>query len=81
LEKRDVPASQRDTDLVAGGRALEKLAADDTRKARVVELRFFGGLSMEETAQALGISVRTAHSDWAFARAWLYRELSGDTPV
>jgi DNA-directed RNA polymerase specialized sigma24 family protein len=38
-------------------------------------------MSMEETAQALGISVRTAHSDWAFARAWLYRELSGDTPV
>jgi DNA-directed RNA polymerase specialized sigma24 family protein len=44
----------------------------------VVELRFFGGLSMQESADALGVSLRTAHSDWAFARAWLYRELHAD---
>jgi RNA polymerase sigma factor (sigma-70 family) len=49
---------------------------EDARKAQVVELRFFGGLSIEETAQALGISARTVHSDWTFARAWLYRKLS-----
>jgi RNA polymerase sigma factor (TIGR02999 family) len=69
-----------DADLGALDRALEKLAAADPRKARVVELRFFGGLSMEETAEILGISLRTAHSDWAFARAWLYRALTADAP-
>ena len=79
LESVDVPVSGRDTDLVAIDRALEQLAAVDARKARVVELRFFGGLSMEEIAQALGISARTAHSDWAFARAWLYRALSDES--
>ena len=76
LESIELPASERDTDLVALDCALEKLAAEDARPARVVELRFFGGLSMEETARVLGVSVRTAHSDWAFARAWLYRALS-----
>src|SRR5262245_59779765 len=81
LESVDVPAREPDMDLVAVDRALEKLAAGDPRKARVVELRFFGGLSMEETAQALGISVRTAHNDWAIARAWLYRELSDEARV
>jgi RNA polymerase sigma factor (TIGR02999 family) len=79
LEAVELPASERDTDLVAIDRALEELAAEDARKARVVELRFFAGLSMEETAETLGISVRTAHSDWAFARAWLYRALSGES--
>jgi len=55
--------------------ALERLAREDPRKAQVVELRFFGGLSADETAEALGVSVRTVHADWAFARAWLYRAL------
>jgi RNA polymerase sigma factor (TIGR02999 family) len=77
LDSIDLPAAQLDADLVAVDRALEKLALGDARKARVVELRFFGGLSMEETAETLGISLRTAHNDWAFARAWLFRELSG----
>ena len=76
LDNVDVAAEQTGSDLVAIDRALEKLAVEDVRKARVVELRFFAGLSMEETAQALDISVRTAHSDWAFARAWLYRALT-----
>jgi RNA polymerase sigma-70 factor, ECF subfamily len=80
LEHVDLPAPQRDSDLVAVDCALEKLAAVDPRRARVVELRFFGGLSMEETARALGLSVRTAYSDWAFARAWLYRALSDGAP-
>ena len=77
LDLIDVPAAEPDADLVAIDDALERLAAEDPRKARVVELRFFGGLSMEETAQTLGISLRTAHNDWAFARAWLYRALTG----
>ena len=76
LEGIDVAAAEPDAVLVAIDEALEKLATEDPRKARVVELRFFGGLTMEETAQALGISLRTANNDWAFARAWLYRALT-----
>ena len=77
LDGIDLPAPQPDLDLVAVDEALGKLAVEDPRKARVVELRFFGGLSMEETAQTLGVSLRTVHSDWAYARAWLYRALTG----
>ena len=77
LDEVDLPAPPVDDDLVAIDRALELLASKDSRKARVIELRVFGGLSMEETAQALGVSLRTVHSDWAFARAWLYRTLTG----
>jgi RNA polymerase sigma-70 factor (ECF subfamily) len=78
LDDVDVTASERDMDLVAIDSALEKLALAHPRGAQLVELRFFGGLSMEETAQALGISIRSAYSEWAFARAWLYRALSSD---
>ena len=80
LETIDLAAPQPHDDLVAVDRALEKLAVEDARKARVVELRFFGGMSMEETAQTLGISLRTAHSDWAFARAWLNTALTDGDP-
>ena len=76
LDVVDAGVPPRDADLVAIDQALERLATADSRKARVVELRFFGGLSAEETAQALGVSVRTVHTDWAFARAWLYRVLT-----
>ena len=76
LDAVDVPAGEPRADLLAVDVALQVLAAEDPRKAQVVELRFFGGLSIEEIAQTLGISVRTVHTDWAFARAWLYRTLS-----
>lgn len=76
LDGIDVPATEPGADLLAVDAALQLLAREDPRKAQVVELRFFGGLSIEETAEALGISARTVHSDWAFARAWLYRKLS-----
>jgi RNA polymerase sigma factor (TIGR02999 family) len=76
LDGIDVPADQPGADLLAVDMAIEKLAIEDPRKAQVVELRFFGGLSMEETAEALGVSVRTVHTDWALARAWLYRNLT-----
>jgi RNA polymerase sigma-70 factor (ECF subfamily) len=76
LDGIDVPASEPGADLLAVDAALELLAVEDPRKAQVVELRFFGGLSIDETAETLGISARTVHSDWAFARAWLYRTLS-----
>lgn len=78
VDEVELPAEQPDEDLVALDRALDALADKDPRKAQVVELRYFGGVSMEEIAQTLGISLRTAHNDWAFARAWLYRALSGD---
>ena len=63
------------TDLVALDRALEELAALDAGKARVVELRFFGGLSIEETAETLGISTSTVSREWRMARAWLHRQI------
>jgi RNA polymerase sigma factor (TIGR02999 family) len=62
-------------DLVALDDALERLAALDDRHARVVELRYFAGLSLEETAASLGVSVGTVRRDWTLARAWLRREL------
>src|SRR5262245_44405988 len=62
-------------DLVALDRALEKLAAVDARKSRVVEMRFFGGMSVEETAEALHLSTDTIKRDWRLAKLWLLREL------
>jgi DNA-directed RNA polymerase specialized sigma24 family protein len=64
--------------LLALDDALERLAAIDERQARVVECRFFGGYSEEETAATLGIGLRTAKRDWAKARAWLYATLYPD---
>jgi RNA polymerase sigma factor (TIGR02999 family) len=77
LDTVDVAATEIGADVLEVDLALDQLAAEDPRKARVVELRFFGGLSVDETAEALGVSARTVHTDWAFARAWLYRALSG----
>jgi RNA polymerase sigma factor (TIGR02999 family) len=64
-------------DLVALDDALEALATVDARKARVIELRFFGGLSVEETAAVLTVSVDTVMRDWKLGKAWLQRELQG----
>lgn len=69
-------AGQSPVDLLALDTALDKLAALDERKGRVVELKFFGGLSTTEAAEALGISVATVERDWSFARAWLFDQLS-----
>lgn len=63
-------------DLIALGDALQKLEGIDARQARVVECRWFGGLSLDETAEALGISAATVSRDWTFARAWLHRALA-----
>jgi RNA polymerase sigma factor (sigma-70 family) len=70
-------SSARAPDLVALDEALESLAVMDERKSRVVELRFFGGLSVEETAEVLGVSPQTVLRDWKLAKAWLYQEISG----
>ena len=69
-------APERGADLVALDDALEALSGLDERKARVVELRFFGGLSVEETAQTLDVSPDTVMRDWRIAKSWLLRELS-----
>jgi len=66
----------RDIDLLALDLALERLAVLDPNRARIVELRFFGGLTNEETAAALGVSPATVKRAWTVARAWLYRELT-----
>ena|SRR5438876_12106340 len=71
-------ADEQDLDIVVLDDALNKLAAMDERKSRLVELRFFGGLSMEETAEVLGVSLATAKREWGLARAWLYREMKVD---
>jgi RNA polymerase sigma-70 factor, ECF subfamily len=65
-----------EVDLLGLHDALDRLAAIDARKAQIVELRFFGGLTMEEIAAALGLSLATVERDWTFARAWLYRAMS-----
>jgi RNA polymerase sigma factor (sigma-70 family) len=65
-------------DLVALDDALTELALVHPRKSQVVELRFFGGLSLEETAEALHVSVDTVKRDWRFAKLWLVRELKGE---
>jgi RNA polymerase sigma factor (TIGR02999 family) len=65
-------------DLVALHDALDALAAVDVRKSRVVEMRFFGGLSVDETAEALGVSPDTVMRDWRLAKVWLLRELRKD---
>ena len=67
--------TSNDAELLAVHEALDGLAAHDPRKAELVKLRYFGGLSFEETAVVLGISVPTAHRDWAYARAWLHQEI------
>jgi RNA polymerase sigma factor (TIGR02999 family) len=76
LDQIDAPVLPPDLALLDLDRALDRLARHDPRKAQVVELHFFGGLSMADTADALSISLRTANSDWAFARAWLYQAMT-----
>ena len=75
LEDGRLPAQGRTADVVALDEALNALAAFDEREAKVVELRFFGGLSEEETAEALGVSLRTVQREWTLAKAWLLREM------
>jgi len=75
-----VAAREPDEELLALDEALRRLAERDPDKARLVELRYFGGLTGEEAAEALGISPTTADRHWAFARAWLQAEVRGDGP-
>ena len=77
LDESLIASPERGIDLVALDDALEDLARVDARKSQVVELRFFGGLSVEETAEALKVSSETVTRDWRLAKVWLLREISG----
>lgn len=71
----------RDSDLLALDEALTRLAKKDEQQARIVELRYFSGLTIEETADVLGISPATMKRDWRMTKAWLFRELSGHNGI
>jgi RNA polymerase sigma-70 factor (ECF subfamily) len=79
LEEAAVVGGGPSTDIVALDDALNALARLDARKVQVVEMRFFGGLSVDETAEVLKVSPVTVMRDWSTAKAWLYRELTGGT--
>jgi RNA polymerase sigma factor (TIGR02999 family) len=76
LDEARIAPQERDADLLALDDALNRLAEVDERKSRVVELRFFGGLNVEEAAEVLGVHPATVRRDWTVAKAWLYREIS-----
>jgi RNA polymerase sigma-70 factor, ECF subfamily len=80
LDEAVLPSSSRAPDLLALDASLNRLAQVDPRKAQVVELRFFAGLSVQETAAVLGVSVETVMRDWAFAKIWLLRQLNEGIP-
>jgi RNA polymerase sigma factor (TIGR02999 family) len=81
LDEIDAPIEERASELVDLDEALGRLALLSERLARVIELRFFGGLSVEEAAQVLGVTDRTVKRDWRAARAFLYTELAGEGPT
>jgi RNA polymerase sigma factor (TIGR02999 family) len=74
----EMAVDERQVDLLALNEALEKLEAHDKRKAELVKLRYFAGLTIAEAARVLGIATSTADSDWAYARCWLRLEMGGD---
>ena len=80
LDEAALVTETRSEELLALDEALEKLAAQDPRKSQIVELRYFGGLTVEETAEFLKQSQRTVEREWNMAKAWLYRALSGEEP-
>jgi len=75
LDEARISSEEKDADLLALNEALNNLAAIDPQQSRVVELRVFGGLTVEETAEALGISPRTVKREWSMAKAWLHRQI------
>jgi len=75
LEEDQIAAPSVDGDLIELDAALEKLQQKDSRKAELIKLRYFAGLTQQQAAEALGVSVATADRDWAYARAWLLREM------
>ena len=80
LDEAALVTEKQSEELVALDEALERLGVQDPRKSQIVELRYFGGLSVEETAEFLKLSHRTVKREWRMAKAWLYRALSGQEP-
>jgi RNA polymerase sigma factor (TIGR02999 family) len=78
LDEAALVTKTRSEELLALDEALERLAVQDPRKSQIVELRYFGGLTVEETAEFLKLSQRTVEREWNMAKAWLYRALSGE---
>jgi RNA polymerase sigma factor (TIGR02999 family) len=78
LDETAIVCRGRNDQLLALDEALARLASIDERKSRLVELRYFGGMSTEETAEVLGVSVRTVKREWQKAKAWLYREVNSE---
>ena len=81
LNEAIISSEEKDPDLLILNDALERLAAIDAQQSRVVELRVFGGLTVEETAEALGISPRTVKREWSMAKAWLHKQIRNDADV
>lgn len=81
LDEALVPSEKKDAELLVLDEALDRLAAIDSQQSRVVELRVFAGLTLEETAQALNISPRTVRREWSMAKAWLHRQMKNQRPV
>jgi RNA polymerase sigma factor (TIGR02999 family) len=79
LDEAVLLPKSKEVDLIALDDALSRLARLSERQSRIVELRFFGGLSIEETSQLLGVSAATVGRDWTVARAWLHREIGGSS--
>ena len=80
LDENMAATPAADVDLLVLDRALEALAVVDERKSRVIEMRFFGGMTVEETAEALRVSTDTVKRDWRLAKLWLLREMDGPPP-
>jgi len=76
LDEREIVAPEVAGDLIELDGALERLAQKDSRKAELIKLRYFAGLTQEQAAEVLGISISTADRDWSYARAWLFREMT-----
>jgi RNA polymerase sigma-70 factor, ECF subfamily len=79
MDEAATPLTDSNLELLSLDEALQKLAALDERQSRIVELRFFGGMTVDEVAHVLGVSKSTVESEWRMARAWLHRELSDGT--
>jgi DNA-directed RNA polymerase specialized sigma24 family protein len=80
LDENEMPADgSREVDVLALHESLERLGAFDPRQERLVELRYFGGLSIEEAAEVIGISAATLVREWTIAKAWLRADLSGES--
>ena len=79
LSEAEAMTNERATELIALDDALAELAVLDSRKSEVVQLRYFGGLSLEETAEALGVSLMTVRRDWRAAKAWLYKAVNDES--